>query len=359
MENQNLNYQTLTHPNTIFGVASRAAFTMKNRGKLYRSLTLSFCFLLGSMCCSQNSFAQTTGTWSGSTTVATTTPDDVGIGTIGPDGKTEIFIACPEKNGLVITKDLSCPPSMPDESSGGGTEGGSSVNNATPMINLPFNFKVGSVTVASMAGPLFTTSVATNPLLWVRTKSLTSGLLSSETRFIVTPSSKVGVNVFNPRATLDVRIKIAAKDYPVAIFGVNSTKIGTSAFAEYYTRHIQLVPRCSENGFNQITQDEDLGIFFTDGKAPDGANLSGGMVIAPWAVSSTTNPVGGIRIDKDGNVEIHGNTRATKLTVNAIWWSDFVFAPDYKVINLPELELFIKANKHLPGMPVNRQHKVD
>ncbi len=316
-----------------------------------RTLKQGFCFLF-LMLCSKFNFAQT-GTWNGSTT-NTTTPSDLGIGTTGPDGKTEIFIDCPEKNGLVITKDLSCPPLMPDVG-GGGTEGGSTVNNVTPTINIPFNFKVGSVTVASMAGPMFTTSVATNPLFWVRTKELTSSLMSSETRFIVTPSSKVGVNVFNPRATLDVRIKVAAKNYPVAIFGLNSTKIGTGAFAEYYTRHIQIVPRCSENGFNQITQDEDLGIFFTDGKAPDGANLSGGLVIAPWSVSSTTNPNGGIRIDNLGNVEIHGNTRATKLTVNAIWWSDFVFAPDYKPMSLPELELFIKANKHLPNIPSEKE----
>ncbi len=90
-------------------------------------------------------------------------------------------------------------------------------------------------------------------------------------------------------------------------------------------------------------------------KATFGANLSGGMVIAPWAISSTTNPVGGIRIDNLGNVEIHGNTRATKVTVNAIWWSDFVFDANYKPMSLPELELFIKANKHLPDMPTEKE----
>ncbi len=32
-------------------------------------------------------------------------------------------------------------------------------------------------------------------------------------------------------------------------------------------------------------------------------------------------------------------------------WADYVFAPDYKLKSLTEVESFIKANKHLPGVP--------
>jgi hypothetical protein len=32
-------------------------------------------------------------------------------------------------------------------------------------------------------------------------------------------------------------------------------------------------------------------------------------------------------------------------------WSDFVFADDYKLRPLTEVESFIKANKHLPDVP--------
>lgn len=32
-------------------------------------------------------------------------------------------------------------------------------------------------------------------------------------------------------------------------------------------------------------------------------------------------------------------------------WADYVFAGDYKLPTLPEVEAFIKANQHLPGMP--------
>lgn len=39
---------------------------------------------------------------------------------------------------------------------------------------------------------------------------------------------------------------------------------------------------------------------------------------------------------------------AIKTTAN---WSDFVFDKNYKMLSLPEVESYIKANKHLPGIP--------
>ena len=89
MKIQNPNYQTLTPPHAISGILVGARFN--------RSLTLSFCFLFLSMFWVQYSFAQTPGYWNGSTTVSTTTINDVGIGLAIPDGKTEIFIDCPAK----------------------------------------------------------------------------------------------------------------------------------------------------------------------------------------------------------------------------------------------------------------------
>ena len=36
-------------------------------------------------------------------------------------------------------------------------------------------------------------------------------------------------------------------------------------------------------------------------------------------------------------------------------WADFVFNNDYKLMSLQELELYIKKNKHLPGIPTTNQ----
>lgn len=312
----------------------------------------------------QNSYSQT-GNWLlNGTNVTTTTNNDAGIGTTGPDGKTEIFIGCSPKNGLVITKEEDCPLPYTNVPGGLNAEGvtqdpGSS---ETTFI-VPFNYNVGSTLPMILSTTGYTSPIPNNPLIWVRTKDIHyfTGTLYSSTRFVVMPDGKVGLNVYNPRATLDVRNMSPNHNYPAAIFGVNeySTASGSAGNKQYKTRHVQIVPKCNENGYNQITKVDDLGIFFTNGKGIDGANQTlanggSGLVIAPWAASNNSN-VGGIRIDADGNVDIHGKTKATQLNVEAKWWSDFVFEPDYKPMTLPELEVFIKANKHLPNIPSEKE----
>jgi hypothetical protein len=37
------------------------------------------------------------------------------------------------------------------------------------------------------------------------------------------------------------------------------------------------------------------------------------------------------------------------------FWADFVFEPNYKLRSLPELEQFIKQNKHLPDIPTTKE----
>jgi hypothetical protein len=311
----------------------------------------------------QNLYAQT-GNWNGSTTVTTTTPTDVGIGTTGPDGKTEIFIGCSPKNGLVITKEEDCPQPYINVPLGLNAElGNSGPNSPEATFIVPFSFSVGSTLPMTLVGGAFTSTPPNNPLIWVRTKDVMplGGLLYSSTRFVVMPDGKAGFNVYNPRATLDVRNMNAGHNLPAAIFGVNeySTASGPIGNKQYKTRHVQIVPKCSENGFNQITKVDDLGIFFTNGKGIDGANQTkanggSGLVIAPWAENANSD-MGGIRIDADGNVEIHGKARATQLNVDVKWWSDFVFAPEYRPMNLAELEIFIKTNKHLPNIPTEKE----
>jgi hypothetical protein len=56
-------------------------------------------------------------------------------------------------------------------------------------------------------------------------------------------------------------------------------------------------------------------------------------------------------MDKLGNVEFHGDVKATKMLVEARWWSDFVFSPNYRLRTIEEVDTFIKTNQHLPDMP--------
>jgi hypothetical protein len=42
-------------------------------------------------------------------------------------------------------------------------------------------------------------------------------------------------------------------------------------------------------------------------------------------------------------------------TNGTAFWADFVFAPHYKMRTLPELEQYIKVNKHLPDLPTTAE----
>ncbi len=48
---------------------------------------------------------------------------------------------------------------------------------------------------------------------------------------------------------------------------------------------------------------------------------------------------------------VNGTIRAREVLVTLSGWSDFVFASDYKLLSLSEVEQFIKQNKHLPEIP--------
>jgi hypothetical protein len=57
----------------------------------------------------------------------------------------------------------------------------------------------------------------------------------------------------------------------------------------------------------------------------------------------TTNP--------DQMLTVKGKIHTEELKVNPGILPDYVFEESYKLIPLEELELFIKTNKHLPGIP--------
>lgn len=46
---------------------------------------------------------------------------------------------------------------------------------------------------------------------------------------------------------------------------------------------------------------------------------------------------------------------ASSLSANSIYWSDYVFAPDYSLMPLQEVEQFVKTNRHLPDIPSEQE----
>jgi hypothetical protein len=189
------------------------------------------------------------------------------------------------------------------------------------------------------------------PLLWTRvqTPATATDPGKNDSRFIVYPDGRSGINVADPRCALDVRgFGINA---PAAIFGVNALRPAlppAGLVPRRFTRHIEIVPHLGHQGYNSISQVKDLGILFSDGLGDEGSNLEGALVIAPWREDSGS---GGLRMEANGNTELRGNLRCTKVTVNAQWWPDAVFADNYRLMPLNEVEKFIRTNRHLPGIP--------
>lgn len=289
-----------------------------------------------------------------------TNEGDLGVGLLQPDARQEILY-CPVTSnkdvGLIITHQ-ECPgtnaaafnPTLPDII-GFGVSGGT--NNGEGNFRVPFSFLTGHST--NFFNPFYT---PTKPIFWIRNErpanstNNNTGFDAYDTKFIVMPDGSTGINVAQPRAALDVRGS-QASDHPAAIFGSRAMGTGSTNgnnLYQYYTQQLHIVPILTENGYNRISQVNDQGLFFSDGKGIEGANLNGSLVIAPWAQNGDVT-VGGMRMDREGNTEFHGTLRAINFNVNAKWWSDFVFAEDYSLMSLPNLKNYISEYHHLSGMP--------
>jgi hypothetical protein len=91
-----------------------------------------------------------------------------------------------------------------------------------------------------------------------------------------------------------------------------------------------------------------------------GEYLAGGAQGFHWvstysgAEVMTINGVGNVGIGTANPTEklsVNGTIRARDLVVESSGWADFVFADDYALTPLSEVESQIKAHKHLPGIP--------
>jgi hypothetical protein len=56
-----------------------------------------------------------------------------------------------------------------------------------------------------------------------------------------------------------------------------------------------------------------------------------------------------------GNMYVDGKITAKEVEVKSDVWADYVFHDDYKLKSLNEVEAFIKENKHLPGIPSEKE----
>ena len=296
------------------------------------------------------------------TSTKATTDSAMGVGTPAPNGKMEVLY-CPlfgqDHNGLVVTKQdcnagqlfANYDGHFNDVIAFGGIGGTTTEPSYYPSPASPIHLYTSNT---PLGFPLATINNNLNPIFWARVQTPVNNITTSgdDSRFIVFPDGRTGINIANPRCALDVRSYGVNK--PAAIFGVNAQRgpVTTGIPNQRYTKHVEIIPHLSQFGYNRISQSKDLGIFFTDGLGNMGTNTDGALVIAPWSDTNTTGRnIGGLRMDKNGNVELRGTLRTTNVTIDTKWWPDYVFKTDYQLIPLTEVKAYINTHGHLPGVP--------
>jgi hypothetical protein len=176
----------------------------------------------------------------------------------------------------------------------------------------------------------------------------------------MTASGNIGIGTTSPRSRLDIGGSVGA---------------GKGArFGDYLEiNERELINNSSSLGWNAyITADDGTyGPVHAPGTGMVLTMSSGGYGDLDfwgtnWAGSSTPKQLGSfnhvMRLSTNGNVGIgtsspmhklavHGTIKAKEVIVETTGWSDYVFAEDYALAPLAEVEAHIKEHKHLPGIP--------
>ncbi len=147
-------------------------------------------------------------------------------------------------------------------------------------------------------------------------------------RFLIQTDGKVGIGTISPSATLDVAGTMQSDYLQLnAIDHVEGGEILLDGAASY----------------DDVILDNYSGKFRI-------MNSSG----VPFTVQSNGD-IGIGTISPTEKLEINGTVKATSFVSSAASFPDYVFAADYKITPLSELETYVKVNKHLPNMPSEKE----
>jgi hypothetical protein len=315
---------------------------------------------------------------------------NIGVGTTSPSQKLEVsgnlkttgFIMVGGAGaGKVLTSDASGQAAWTDSqwtTSGNNIyklNGNVGIGTYSPSQRLDVNGNLKAtgfmMPTGAGSGKVLTSDVSGNAT-WANTHWTASG--SS----IYRSTGNVGIGTTWPLARLVVSHTASA-----------DTKI--AEFIDSENRKIFFVPKLNNSGYSKISSDNDAGIFWSDGSGSFGQNLNAGFVIAPH---KDGDPIRGISIDYQGNVgigkkssplarlDVNGTVKASAieapsmsintmtistLTVTSkLWaaeievtnlagWKDYVFDDDYPLMPLSQVEAFIMENRHLPGIPSEKE----
>lgn len=148
-------------------------------------------------------------------------------------------------------------------------------------------------------------------------------------------NGSLGIGTSNPTSTLHVSGS--------ALFTTGEFVIEKSGGAELNLLNLSSNKKWQVvSGFNSGFEIGNVTDNLIDANAPFYISAAGEVGIA----TTTLNPA--------YKLSVNGKIRAKEVTVETNW-PDFVFADDYRLSSLAEVERFIKKNKHLPDIPSQQQ----
>lgn len=155
----------------------------------------------------------------------------------------------------------------------------------------------------------------------------------ASTVMTLTSSGRVGIGTTSPSSTFHVKVNGEAMRIE-----------GTDAFIQFFsgTTAKAFIQRTGNDFKIGTSTGNSTGrlIFGTAGGGDQLWLLSDGRVSIGTSAAAT-----GYKLSVDGKV------MCEELRVEMSPWADYVFSEDYKLRPLSEVESFITANKHLPGVP--------
>ena len=162
-------------------------------------------------------------------------------------------------------------------------------------------------------------------------------------------NGKLGVGTADPNEKLVV-------NGGISVLGSNSV-----ASVNGFYNCLQLInPSHAAIVYQPGTSKELMFGFHSNGNFYWGTGQSAGndycMVLSKTGDLTVFNSIGiGATSNLDGyKLNVNGNIRANEIKV-VTGWSDFVFANDYRLRGIDEVETFIRNNNHLPDIPTAKE----
>lgn len=175
--------------------------------------------------------------------------------------------------------------------------------------------------------------------------------------FAIDPNGgKIGIGTSTPIAKL--HINSGANNNYAAILATSNEGNSLVVSSEDTQPAGRTVFKICHEYFNDPNNRNNGYISFHRGNSTDGGFLEFG-----------SNGLERLRIDPYGKIgigtanpqymlDVKGAIRATEVLVQSVdQFADFVFEPDYKLLSLTDLSSYLKANRHLPGIPTAKDVK--